>query len=80
MEMWWGEHLSSGGVSIPLYGVFPAKKHGRTNYRLKKGTSCALGFEVCERRRYCLKTALCSQRTSQELKPPVVEKRVQRHA
>ncbi len=46
MEMWWGEHLSSGGVNIPLYDVFPAEKHGRTNYGLKKGTLCVLKVEM----------------------------------
>ena len=32
--------------SIPLYEVFPAEKHGRPSYCLKKGTLCVLGFEV----------------------------------
>ena len=76
--------------SIPLYEVFPAEKQGRTNYRFTKGTLCVLRFvlrtmcvdplQMCTRRSLCVKTAPCSQRTSQELKPPVVEKRVQRHA
>jgi len=88
--MWWGEHLSCGGVSILLYDVFPAEKHGRTNYGLKKGTLCVLWFvvcamcvdplQMCARRRHCAKTAPCSQRTLQKLRLPVAKKRVQRHA
>ena len=76
MEMWWGDHLESGGVSIHLYDVFPAKKHGRTNHCLTKGTLCVLRFvvrtmcvdplQMCARRSLCVKTAPCSQRTSQE--------------
>ncbi len=73
MEMWWGKHLSSGGVNIPLYDVFPAEKHGRTNCGLKKGTLYVLRFvvcamcvdplQMCARRSLCVKTTGCSHRT-----------------
>ena len=38
--------MECGGVNIPLYEVFSTEKHGRTNYRLKKGTLCVLRLEM----------------------------------